>query len=187
MNSILLLMLACLPQQQDFGSASAGYASAAATPSETVSLYTERVEQTTQRVEQLEQRLASDKETLAALDELEVERYVALKTHFSGAQLEERLQDESCRFEMKRANLHESISLTKVDLDDAKRRLEQLSVDLKLARIEQGLAEKPKRAVEETTIDRLAEKSRGLLYDRAMVVGRFQWKSTPRSWVSREV
>jgi hypothetical protein len=185
MNTILLFFLAAMPQQE-FASAQSAYEQVQPTPSETVQVLVERNEFTLARVTELERRIAGDEKKLIELDRLEVERYLALKAHFTDKELEKRLQAEARTFELRRKGVKQSIELTNINLEDARNRLAKLDVDLRLARIEQGLVQTPELATGTPVADRLEARSRTVLLDRAMAVGKFDFVSIPHSWVTQE-
>jgi hypothetical protein len=185
MNAILLILFAGMPQQE-FASAQKAYDQVQPTPTETVQVLVERLDVTRARVNELEGRIASDEEKLVELDRLEVERYLALKSHFSEDDLEARLQAEAQRFEMRRKGISQSIELTRINLNDACNRLDRLDVDLRLARIEEGLSHKPVSSKGTPVADQLEARSRAVLFDRAMAVGQFEFVSVPHSWITRK-
>jgi hypothetical protein len=173
--------------QDDFSIAKSHYQDVQAQPSETVTLFEERLDHAEKRVDRLNTQRHNFKKSLADLGRLEVERYVALKSHFNGEELNGRLKREAKMFELKGANLRESIALTTADLEDAKQRLNRLEIDLRLAKIEQGLVEKPNESSGEDVFNRLAEQSKNLLLTRALAVSYLEWTVVPRSWVQADL
>jgi len=180
------MILAFLPQQ-DFADAQETYGKVEASPTEVVKAYETRAEAASERVIQLEERLAAETRKLDELDRLEVERYLALKGHFEGGELEQRLAKEMRDFELRRRGVESSVALTRFDLEDARSRFEQLQIDLRLARIEQGLREGPPKDAGTPVTDQLEERARTLLWERGLAVGVFAMRPTPLEWVTAEV
>lgn len=185
MNTALLMLIAALPQQ-DFASAEKTYAEVEIGAAAVVQDLAERAEIARERVTVLETRLAAERQQLTELDALEVERYLALKNHFQGEDLETRLQRETRQFDLRRRGLASSIAMTSVDLEDARTRSVQLELDLRLARIEDGLERQPAAAAGTPLADRLEERSRELLWQRGLAAGGFQLRQVPAAWVSRQ-
>ncbi|MBC8328626.1 MAG: hypothetical protein H8E31_07755 [Planctomycetes bacterium] len=177
------MILALLPQQ-DFAEAQNTYGQVEATPTEVVLAYETRADAASQRVTVLEERLVAESRKLEELDRLEVERYLALKGHFEGEELERRLAREMRDFELRRRGVESSIALTQIDLEDARARTEQLEIDLRLARIERGLSEGPPQDAGTPVTDRLAERARLVLWERGLELGSFTMRPTPLAWVT---
>jgi len=184
MYAAFLISMAFLPAQ-DFKTAQAAYAEVEVGPAEAAKDLAERVRFTRERVAALEARLASEREKLAELDTLEVERYLALKSHFDGEVLESRLQRETQQLDLRRKGFESSIAMTAVDLEDARARSEQLEIDLRLARIEDGLVRRADAEPGTPVTDRLEERSAAILWERGLAAGRFELRPVPISWVTR--
>lgn len=188
MLSFFLLLPAGLVQQsEDFEAARTEYEAAVGTPTEAMKEYAARVQVAEARVAELEQKLTEHQAQLAALDRLEVERYLALKANFSGPELEAKLAEEARQIGLRRASLEETLRMERLDLDDARRRLSELQMEYRLARIEAGLLAPPRAPRNDAPplAEQYESRSQALLLQRARSIGRFAWHSVPASWLGR--
>ena len=197
MNALLFSFLLCLPFQSqgetrtnptkqkidDFSQAGKDYDNSIPRPTEVVNMYETRILATKKRIHFLEAQIQANRKALKAIEVLEVERYVALRTHFKGKELERRLKDATQDLQVRREGLEQKNAMEKADLEDANRRLHELEIELRLARIQVGLSQTPDKNPINSLSLKLAKKSQNFLLQRALQVDKFQYKPTPLSWV----
>ena len=174
------------PLYDDLSAASEAYANAVLPAEERAGMFQQRVAGAEARVVRLTEEIQAHQAQLDELEVIELERFVTLRAHFEGAELEARMEEERADLEVRRVSIEDQLEMALNDRADAESRLRDLRIQLRMALIEAQTARaaNPVTQTAETPIvDELEREARSLLQQRALAVGDFSFVPVPRVWM----